>query len=429
MNVLWVVNTIFPEAADFIGVPRSVFGGWMYGLASALANTNCINLSIATVYEGNKFHAIKIGRVTYYLVPNGEGGAGDPSSWGRVSDMANPILVHVHGTEFEYGMVLMKERPELRYVVSIQGLVSVCWRYYLSGLGFWDVIANITIRDLIRRDTLFQARRKFYFRGLIEKEYIYKADAVIGRTDWDRSHVSAVRSDKVYFRCNEMLRDEFYCDDRWSLDACSRYSIFLSQAAYPLKGLHQVLKAVSLIKKEFPEIIIKVAGPDIVTNHTLKARLRRSGYAKYLSKLLVDFELQESVEFLGVLDAERMKNEYLKSNVFVCPSSVENSPNSLAEAQILGLPVVASYVGGIPSMTENRGVILYQFEEFEMLASILRKIFLEAELAINLGKTGRSFAQKRHAKQEIVSDLINIYNSINAFDKPAKCHGAIHAGY
>ena len=59
-------------------------------------------------------------------------------------------------------------------------------------------------------------------------------------------------------------------------------------------------------------------------------------------------ELEDKVSFLGPLNAEQMKAEYLRSNVFLCPSSIENSPNSLGEAQMLGVPCVASYVGGIP---------------------------------------------------------------------------------
>lgn len=45
-----------------------------------------------------------------------------------------------------------------------------------------------------------------------------------------------------------------------------------------------------------------------------------------------------------------MIEQYLKAHIFVCPSSVENSPNSLGEAQLLGVPCIGSIAGGIPSM-------------------------------------------------------------------------------
>ena len=52
MKILWVVNTIFPDAAKQIGVPSPVYGGWMYGLSQDLAAIENLNLAVATVYDG-----------------------------------------------------------------------------------------------------------------------------------------------------------------------------------------------------------------------------------------------------------------------------------------------------------------------------------------------------------------------------------------
>ena len=70
-----------------------------------------------------------------------------------------------------------------------------------------------------------------------------------------------------------------------------------------------------------------------------------------------------------------MKHEYLQSNLFICPSSIENSPNSLGEAQILGVPCLASYVGGVPDMMKGNEDNLYRFEEVDMLAEKVCRVF------------------------------------------------------
>ena len=57
-----------------------------------------------------------------------------------------------------------------------------------------------------------------------------------------------------------------------------------------------------------------------------------------------------------------MKEAYLKSHVFACPSALENSPNSLGEAMLLGLPCVAARTGGIPDMAED-GTSAFVFEK------------------------------------------------------------------
>ena len=78
--------------------------------------------------------------------------------------------------------------------------------------------------------------------------------------------------------------------------------------------------------------------------------------------------ISEHIEFTGMLDEKAMCDRYLKSNLFVCCSAIENSPNSLGEAQLLGMPYVASFVGGVPEIAGMNADVLYRFEETEMLA-------------------------------------------------------------
>ena len=413
MKILWVVNTIFPDAAKHIGQSAPVFGGWMYGLASDIAKGGEINLAVATVYGGEEYLTFAVRNIQYYLIPRGKSSCGKPEYWqGAVKDF-QPNLVHIHGTEYGYGMALMQACPHLKYVVSIQGLVSVYYRYYLAGMSTRDVLSSITLRDVVRRDTLFHARETFYQRGLTEIEYIRRASAIIGRTDWDFAHVNAIRPGVPYYFCNESLRDEFYGEQYWEQDRCERHTIFLSQASYPIKGLHQVLKAVALLKTDFPDIQVNIAGPDITAAKTLSQRLRLGGYGRYIRQLLDRYALWSNVCFLGTLDAVQMREAYLKSHVFICPSSIENSPNSLGEAQILGVPSVAAYVGGIPSMVEDgSSVALYRFEEYEILAQHIRTVFSSDDFAMKFSEAGKVEAIARHDRKVNSIALQNIYKNI-----------------
>ncbi|MBP1625725.1 MAG: glycosyl transferase group 1 [Holophagaceae bacterium] len=409
MRVLWVVNTIFPDLAIQLGMPPPVLGGWMYGLASDITASGQVKLAVATGYPGRKRIALSLKGIDYFLTPSSQ-----PQAWRAVAEEFRPDLIHIHGTEFGHGMGLMQARPDLKYAVSIQGLVSVCHRYYTAGMTWWDLVSNVTLRDILRMDTLLHGRHSFYKRGLREKEYLRRASAVIGRTDWDRSHLSAINPKAHYFFCQESLRDEFYTGPHWSLDRCRRHSIFLSQGAYPLKGLHQVIKAIALLKTEFPDILIEVAGPDITADNTLRTRLRRSGYGKYVHRLIDRLGLERHIRFLGPLAAEPMKQAYTRAHLFVCPSSIENSPNSLGEAQILGVPTIASFVGGTPSMAGSRSrTIFYPFAEFEMLAHYIRKLFLDDVLAQNISKENIQSAHERHDRSRNLSDMVAIYRHLH----------------
>ena len=71
-----------------------------------------------------------------------------------------------------------------------------------------------------------------------------------------------------------------------------------------------------------------------------------------------------------------MCEQYLKANVFVLPSAIENSPNSLGEAMMLGTPTVVSDVGGVKNMIdhEKEGYV-YQPDASYMIAYYAGRFF------------------------------------------------------
>ena len=407
MRILWVVNTIFPSLSLSLGLQPPMSGSWMYGLAEKISEHNDIKLTVVTVYNGKEILEKKIDGIDYILIP-----MKNKKMWGEVFDQVKPQLVHIHGSEFSYGLDLIEQRPEGKYVLSIQGLVSVCADYYLAGLSIKDVIKNITLRDLLKNDNLFQARNKFKKRGGAEKKYFSKVHVIIGRTDWDRAHTWAFNQNLPYYHCDEMLRKEFYTEEKWSYENCEKNSIFISAANYPLKGFHQVLKAANLVKKSCPDLKIYVAGHKICGDGTLKAEFKLSGYGLYIKKLIRKYKLDQNVIFLGVLTAEQMKERYLKTHIFICPSSIENSPNSVAEAQILGVPILASHVGGISSLVKHQETgFLYEYNDYTILAKCIEDIFSNRIDVEKLSFFSRKVASNRHEPEVIIDDLIQIYKA------------------
>ncbi len=415
MKVLWITNTIFPDLAIKLNIKPPVVGGWMYGLAEKVAQS-VDSFSVATVHS--TFECSEhLNGVDYFVLKgiktSGKYDRNLEKKWVKLIEKIKPDVVHIHGTEYAHGLALIKAAPNLKYVISIQGLISVFKRYYLGRITHVEVKRNITLRDLLKNDNMIQARRKFDKRGLLEIEYIRSVDHVIGRTSWDKAHAFAINPDIQYHFCNESLRNQFYESAKWNIDKKSDFTIFLSQASYPLKGMHKVLEAVALLKNEFRSINIRVGGPNILREDSFKDRLKQGGYAKYLKRLIKKNQLGEHVTFLGSLSAENMIVEYLNCHVFICPSSIENSPNSLGEAQLLGVPSIASYVGGIPDMVEDgKTGLLYRFEEVEMLAQHLKRVFSDRELAQKLSENGIIAASNRHDRAVNLKNTIGIYKTL-----------------
>ena len=392
MKVLWITNILFPEAEQLLtgSGELKASGGWMLGAANALLQKEGIKLYVASV--SNKVSSlVKLEgkKIIYYVLPLGKGNLRVNLQyvpyWKQVQQEAQPDVVHIHGTEFSHGHAYMKACSCDNVVISIQGLTSAYAPYYYSGLSRLDIYKNLTFRDVVR-GSLLRGQKDFVRRGEFEKDMIRMAKHIIGRTSWDRARTWAINPDAAYHFCNETLRSDFYDGSVWDYNHCTKHSIFLSQAGYPIKGLHQVLKAMPIILRHYPDTKIRIAGGDITKSRTWSEKLRLSGYGLYIKRLIKQFHLEDKVLFTGNLNGEEMKQEYLRSNVFVCPSTIENSPNSLGEAQILGVPCVASYVGGIADMMKGNEDNLYRFEEIEMLAEKVCRVFANMEKQVDMRK-------------------------------------------
>ena len=183
----------------------------------------------------------------------------------------------------------------------------------------------MTLRDLLRKDSLRQQQEKFRLRGEREREILSGCAHVAGRTRFDREGTLAVNPSLTWHRLNETMRACFY-EGSWSRKNCRSYEIFASQGDYPLKGFHYLLLAMEEILQEFPQAHISVAGIRITGYDTLKEKLKISGYGNYLRKLMRKKGLAERVSVLGNLTDVQMKEAYLNSHVFVCPSSWKIRP-------------------------------------------------------------------------------------------------------
>ena len=172
-----------------------------------------------------------------------------------------------------------------------------------------------------------------------------------------------------------------------------------------------------------------MAGNSLTAYGTWKEKLKISAYGRYLRKLLKEGHLENKVHFLGRLSAQQMKEQYLKSHLFVCPSSIENSPNSLGEAMLLGMPCVSAEVGGIASIfTGGEDGILYpgfviknndcdfNDEALENISKSLADACIqmwsdpvkEQDYCIN----ARKHAEKNHDPEQNYKKMVEIYAKI-----------------
>lgn len=328
----------------------------------------------------------------------------------RIQEFA-PDVIHSWGVEFAHtlAMVNAAERTGMldRMVVSIQGLCGYIAPHYTQGLPH-NVIHGYTFRDFVRQDNIAWQQKKFLLRGNNERESLKKVGHVIGRTEWDFACTAQLHPGVNYHFCNETLRKPFY-EGQWRYDGCQKHRIFAAGCGYPVKGFHYLLEAFAEVLKSCPDAILSVPGKNPEPQNR-NERIRQNGYQRYLARRIRELGLQGKVEFLGGLTAEQMKENYLRANVFVLPSTIENSPNSLGEAMLLGVPCVASDVGGVTTMmTHMREGFVYQSTAPYMLAHYILKVFSLGEEASRLGEAARAHAMVTHDPGTNLEDLLKVY--------------------
>ena len=127
----------------------------------------------------------------------------------------------------------------------------------------------------------------------------------------------------------------------------------------------------SIVKKTYPDTTVYVPGRSVFAQkNALKRKILvyASQYDSFIQKKLQQLQLQDSVIFTGLLDEKDLTEQMLSSNVFVLPSAIENSPNTLGEAMLLGMPCISSFVGGVPDLLKDgEEGYLYPYDEPHIL--------------------------------------------------------------
>lgn len=416
-KILWGSLVPFPELCIQLGTSIPNNCGWIASAARHLLHEYPeFNIGILVYSYGSKYEHFRINNIDFYLIPSRSinySTKAQIKACKQAIDHFSPDLIHIYGTEHSLAEAIVKAsvNQDIPIIANIQGLAGPYTRYADGGLSLVEKLINITPLDFYRNTAIIKQKRYFRHRAKCEDYVIKNIPYIIGRTSWDKAHVLTINPDLKYFHLEETLRDSFYESVRWSYEHCIKHSIFVSNSGSPLKGAHQVIKALPIVRKYFPNVMVSLCGRDVM-DFSLHNAIHMTGYNLYLRRLIRKLGVTKHVKFLGQLNEVQMRDHFLAANAYVLPSTIENSPNSLAEAQILGVPTISSYNGGTPDMVKNNVTgFLYRYEEYEMLAHKIIEIFNNGNLHL-LSDNEREMALNRHDSKKNCRELASIYQFI-----------------
>ncbi|MBO4641854.1 MAG: glycosyltransferase [Bacteroidaceae bacterium] len=313
-----------------------------------------------------------------------------------------PDVIHLFGLENPMATIL--GRGCVPVVVHMQGLLGpIDNAFFPQGFNNSSFLWPITKREWLIRNGYIFAQKDIHVRGEREKELFANMKYCMGRTEWDKQVSRLMAPNSIYFHVDEVLRTTFYENaGKWKKLQKSTFIITSTISETIYKGLDVILKTAHLLKNETNlNFLWQVVGIN-----------DSSDFVRFFEKKSGIRSADVHLNYLGVQDERSLCQILLSSNVYVHPSYIDNSSNSVCEAQMLGVPVIGTYVGGIPSLIRHMesGILVPANAPFE-LAEWIKQLSENEDICNSLSKNGFQAATIRHDKKKILNDLISAYKS------------------
>jgi glycosyltransferase involved in cell wall biosynthesis len=285
-------------------------------------------------------------------------------------------VIHLHGSEHQYQVATYN--IGIPQVMSIQGILSE----YKKHINVWNI---------------FDWRvPTWYLGGYYEKKYLKYVGNFSCRTHWDKAFIKKVNPDAIIHHNWEILRDEFF-GDYFNID--SNKVLFVG-GTNPIKGIKEALQALNIVRENLD---VKM----IICGYTSKKALQKIIRKYNLTRITL-----EDLDIRGFQNASQMVETYKDSFCLLHPTYIDNSPNSVCEAQVSGLPTIASDVGGLNSLIEDRVTGLLVSLKPENIASKIIELRENKELWETISNNSRETVRKRHNPDDIIKKTFEIYQKI-----------------
>lgn len=391
MKIAWLcpypVQEMGSEIEWFIRKETFHSCGWIVNLQNALVQMPDVELHIVVLHPGVKrTQCVRQGGAFIHVVKNGipalhrgwpgtipadvfSGFLQDIWLLKREVNRIQPDLVHGHGTESAYALAA----------------TGMCFPAVISMQG---IIAEI---NKVNPTWRFCAVER------LERKALRRATYVSCRTAFDTGFVREMNPKAHIFQIQEAMSPHYF-KNQWT--GCEQKRILFVGSMGKHKGLEYLLQATAALVSEDSAIELCIVGGTPPQIEACRQRCRELGIGSH-------------IEFTGFLKTEDIPRYHLSSSVFVIPSTNENSPNTLAEAMVSGMPCVASAVGGIPSMVahEKTGLLFNSADVADMVRA-LKRVLYDRELGRKLGAAAAKIARARHKPEAVAQATVAAYQCI-----------------
>lgn len=392
LKVLWICHFLNQSVKKRLSIPEEEkeFAPWITLGIEEFKKRDDIELHIvAPLYPIVRDHIYQEDNINYYFIKAGvpfmrrawpqwfnpEGFLNYTYFKYRVRVLVNklkPDIINLHGAENAYYASSVLNLEKYPILVTIQGFITL------------NNVRNSKDPELRRRikveEEILRGLKHFGVEATSIERHIrkYNPDAIM---HW--SHFPFTKTVVVGKPAKE-------------------YDLVFFAKVIKMKGIEDLIWAVSRIKHLIPEISLEVIGSAEET------------YKEHLIKTIEDLDLKANVTFRGFISTQQEVHfEVMKARISVLPTYNDTIPGTIIESMLLGLPVISYETGGIPDlniMSEN--VILVPQGNRELLAEEIHKLLKDPQRQAELGGRARQFAEREFDNANSADMLIQSYREV-----------------
>ena len=316
-----------------------------------------------------------------------------------VSDF-RPDVIHVFGAEFPYGAVAKETAvPVVIHMMGFLNIYHPTLEMILPEKLFTPPSMRFRIALLSALSRALRSPR--ITREAFERDVMKATRFFMGRTEWDKNIVKYYAPGARYFHVPEVIRPAIVrAAGQWKYHFSGTLTLSTISLGDGRKGLEIILRTAKILKE-----IIGIP-------FTWRVTGRKNCFPVFEKKTGIRQE-DAGVTFLGMIDEKQVVEELAGADFFIHPSAIDNSPNSLCEAQIVGCPVIASNVGGIPSLVRDGETgFLYPYNEPHALAFLIGNLAGDEKTLTRVSRAATEEALRRHDPKTAAGAVMETYREI-----------------
>jgi len=303
-------------------------------------------------------------------------------------------LIHVHD------LMLLPASVEAAKKFKIPIIVTVRDYRFISSLPILEVENDLIKKineeesiELLKKETKFA----YFIYPFIKKkpgkirEALNKCTKIIAISDFLKKNL--INNDIK----KEIITIHNPCPD-WKPVIKKHEGIILFTAGRleHYKGFHILINSMKEVTEKYKNIKLIIAGT--------------GNYEKELKELTNKLNLNDYIKFTGRISYDKIKEHYFDSDIIIFPSIWPEPLGRLSlEAISSGKPIIASNIGGIPEIVNDKTGILVKPNDKEELTEAILKLIKNSGLRLKMGKEANKLYDK-FSQERFIEKIIKVYN-------------------